>query len=88
MIDADLAEFVDDDGGIGQLRRAQPVIEQRRLAAAEETGQQRHGQALIGKGADRFASGELIGALSMAYSDATISGVAQPRHDALFDWLD
>ena len=39
VIEADLAELVDDDGGARKLRPAKQVAEQRRLAAAEEAGE-------------------------------------------------
>ena len=42
MVEADLAELVDDDGGVGERRILQQAVEQRGLAGAEEAGQ--HGQ--------------------------------------------
>ena len=42
VIEADLAELVDDDRGVGERGIAQQAIEQRRLAGAEKAGQ--HGQ--------------------------------------------
>jgi hypothetical protein len=39
VVDADVAEFVDDDGGPRKFRLAQQATEQGRLAAAEETGE-------------------------------------------------
>ena len=46
MIEADLAELVDDDGRLAEIRMAQQLAQQGRLAAAEEAGQHRDGQAL------------------------------------------
>ena len=40
MIDRDLADFVDDDGRVGEGRRGEGATQQRRLAAAEKAGQQ------------------------------------------------
>src|ERR1044071_6212242 len=42
MIEAGLAELVDDHGGIGERRVADQAVEQRGLAGAEEAGQ--HGE--------------------------------------------
>ena len=39
MIEADLAELVDDHRGVGERGIAQQAVEQRRLAGAEEAGQ-------------------------------------------------
>ena len=39
VIDPDLAEFVDENGGIGERGDGQKPLEQRRLAAAEEPGE-------------------------------------------------
>ena len=41
VIEADLAELVDDDGGARERGLAQQMAEQRRLAAAEEAGEHR-----------------------------------------------
>ena len=41
MVEADLAEFIDDDGGLGERRVADQAVEQRGLAGAEEAGQHR-----------------------------------------------
>ena len=43
MIEADLAEFVDDDQRALHVRRAEDAVEQRGLAAAEKAGQQVNG---------------------------------------------
>src|SRR5262249_27438844 len=40
VVDADLAELVDDDRGLVHGRVAQQVLEERRLPAAEESGDQ------------------------------------------------
>ena len=42
MVERDLAELVDDDGGLGERRILQQCVEQRGLAGAEEAGE--HGQ--------------------------------------------
>jgi hypothetical protein len=42
VVEADLAEFVDDNGGAGESRIAQEAIEKGGLAGPEEAGQ--HGQ--------------------------------------------
>ena len=42
MIEADFAEFIDDDGGLGERRVSDQAIEQRCLAGAKKAGQ--HGQ--------------------------------------------
>ena len=42
MVEADLAELVDDDGGVGERRVVHQAVEQRGLAGAEEAGQ--HGE--------------------------------------------
>ncbi len=50
MIEADLAEFIDENETVGELRRAQQAIEQRRLAGAEEAGDDRQGKgAVVGR---------------------------------------
>ena len=46
MIQADLAELVDHDCRVAELRPRQQVFEQGRLAAAEKAGQHRNRQAL------------------------------------------
>ena len=43
VVDGDVAELVDDDGGVGEGRVLQQAVEQRRLAGAEEAGQDRNG---------------------------------------------
>ena len=52
VVEADGAELVDDHRGGGQLRLADQVIEQRRLARAEEAGDYGNGQAVGGRGAE------------------------------------
>ncbi len=42
VVEADLAELVDDDGGVGERRVGDQAVEQRGLAGAEEAGQ--HGE--------------------------------------------
>ncbi len=39
VVEADIAEFIDDDGGLGERRVADQAVEQRGLAGAEEAGQ-------------------------------------------------
>jgi hypothetical protein len=46
MIERDLAKFIDDDGAVGHAGMAQQLVDQSGLAAAEEAGDQRDGQAL------------------------------------------
>ena len=43
MIDADLAEFVYDDGDSAAVVRRQQPIEQRRLTSAQKSGENDHG---------------------------------------------
>ena len=43
VVEPDLAELVDDDGGARELRLAQQMAQQRGLAAAEEAGEHRDG---------------------------------------------
>ncbi|RAK25942.1 hypothetical protein C7374_11717 [Falsochrobactrum ovis] len=43
MIDRDRAELVDDDGGVPHPAVRQHLVEQRRLAGTEKSGQQRDG---------------------------------------------
>ena len=38
MVEPDLAELVDEDQNVGQLRRAQQTLQQRGFAAAEKAG--------------------------------------------------
>jgi hypothetical protein len=46
VVERDVAEFVDDDGGFRQRRILQQFVEQRGLAGAENAGEhsQRHGR--------------------------------------------
>ena len=44
MVEADFAEFIDDDGGLGERRIADQAVEQRGFAGAEEAGQHREGK--------------------------------------------
>ena len=46
MVDRDLADLVDDDGGVGERRGGEGAAQQRRFAAAEKTRQQRRRQGL------------------------------------------
>ena len=46
MVDRNLADLVDDDGGVGERRRGQSPAQQRGFAAAEKTGQHRRRQGL------------------------------------------
>ena len=46
MVEADLPELVDDDGGLAESRITQQLAQQGRLAAAEEAGQHRDGEPL------------------------------------------
>ena len=48
VVDADLAKLVLDDGQLLAVLRREQVVEQRRLAAAEEAGQHRDGNARVG----------------------------------------
>jgi len=43
MVEADLAELVDDHGGFGERGVAHEAVEQRGLAGAEEAGEHRQG---------------------------------------------
>ena len=43
VVEADLAELVDDDGGAREFRLAQQMAQHGRLAAAEEPGEDRNG---------------------------------------------
>ena len=66
VVDADGAELVDDDGGALPFRRSQKALQQRGLAAAEESGDDGHrnfGAALALKPAPEragFARGEKV----------------------------
>ena len=44
VVEADFAEFIDDDGGLCERRIADQAVEQRGLAGAEEAGQHRERQ--------------------------------------------
>ncbi len=44
VVEADFAEFIDDDGGLGQGRVTDQAVEQRGFAGAEEAGQDREGK--------------------------------------------
>ena len=46
MVDRDLADLVDDDRGVGKRGGGERAAQQRRFAAAEKTGQHRHGHGL------------------------------------------
>ena len=48
VIDADVSEFVDDDGGIRQKRVLQKEVEKRGLSGPEEAGEDRDGNGSIG----------------------------------------
>ena len=50
MIQADLAEFVDDDQRAGDPRAVQHRVDERGLAATQEAGDERYGNARIGRG--------------------------------------
>ena len=67
MVEANLAELVDDDGGVGQFGPAQQLVEQRGLAAAEEARQDGDGNALLG------------GVLRIAHRDILCSGFTPAR---------
>ena len=47
MIDRDLADLVDHHCGIAERRIDQPAAQQRRFAAAEKAGQQRHRHTVL-----------------------------------------
>ena len=53
---ADLAELVDDDGGVGQRRVLQQSVEQRGLAGAEKAGQHRERNRVQPAGAGQRCS--------------------------------
>src|SRR5580698_10329315 len=58
IVDTDGAELVDDDGGALPFRRGEKTLQQRGLAAAEESGDDRHwnlGAALALKPAPKQA---------------------------------
>jgi hypothetical protein len=42
VVYGDVAQFVDQDDGIGECRLSQQVIEQRRLAGPQKTGKDGH----------------------------------------------
>ncbi len=46
VVEADLAELVDDDGRVGEARMLEQPRKQGGLAAAEEAGQHRHGNEI------------------------------------------
>jgi hypothetical protein len=46
MVEADLAELVDDHGGLGQRGIRHQALEQRGLAGTEEAGQHGEGDGL------------------------------------------
>ena len=79
MIEADLAELVDQHGGVGERRIAQQRVEERGLAGAEEAGQhrQRHWRrraALRGAAVRHwFASGQGCG-LAAEGTAAVVAG--------------
>src|SRR5262249_9031536 len=68
MIEADLAELVDEDSRRAQLRRLEQALEQGRLAATEEAGDQVDGNA----SADRH--GQTVAFAPRRVSAATRSG--------------
>ena len=49
VVEADLAELVDDHRGVAHLRQVQQMVQHRGLAAAEKAGQQRDGNGLIAR---------------------------------------
>ena len=51
VVDADLAEFIDQHGSIRHRRLLQQVIEQRRLAGTEEAGEDGDRMVRLGSGA-------------------------------------
>ena len=53
VVEPDLAELVDDHRGQCELRRLEHAVEQRRLAAPEESGQQKHRDARRGRAMDQ-----------------------------------
>ena len=59
VVDADLAELVDDDRGPESLLVGQDMIQQRGLAAAEEAGDDGHGQARVRAGMEGPTPGEM-----------------------------
>ncbi len=77
MVEADLAELVDDDGGLGERRVLEQPVEQRGLAGAEEAGE--HGQR-DGLAADRARRGGGLAQRSVDGSLAWPGGAsASPR---------
>ena len=55
LIEPDLAEFIDDHYRFHQFWRAQRGVDERGLAAAEKTGDQRHRNPALGIGRRPFA---------------------------------
>ena len=53
VVEADLAEFVDDDGGVGERRLFEQAVEQRGLAGAEKAGEHGRGESAPADGADQ-----------------------------------
>jgi hypothetical protein len=53
-VDADLADFIDDDGKLVTVLLLQDVVEQGRLAGAQEAGENRHGNGFHTKLAYSF----------------------------------
>src|SRR6185503_8101423 len=73
MVERNLAEFVDDDGGLGQPRILQQCVEQRRLAGAEEAGE--HGQRdRVGRLAPRITLGPAHLAAEETFALACLAG--------------
>ena len=70
MVDADVAELVDDDGGVGKVGRLQPGIEQCRLSAAQKASQHYHRKAIVDQ--RRYSSNALV----------PQHGVVRPRRSA------
>ena len=48
MIDADLAEFIDDDCNAQTVGRGQDAVEERGFARTEKAGQNRYGLSALG----------------------------------------
>ncbi len=70
MVERDVAEFVDDDGGVAQIRVAQQPVQQRGLAGAEKAGEQRQ--------RDRRRRTLRRGCRSFAHRAAGCAGCAGP----------
>jgi hypothetical protein len=49
VVDADLAEFVFNDGDPAPVLLGQDAIEERRFAGAQEAGEHRDGNAVVGR---------------------------------------